>query len=126
MASPAAPIAAASTSRRESSTAARSSCREEASCGRDGAGVAGGGAGAPDGHTGEGSAAGDAGALLQLDINTASPTELEQLDGVGPATAAKIVAYRDEHGPFSSLEELDAVSGIGEAKLAAIRTQLGR
>ncbi len=63
---------------------------------------------------------------LALDINAASATELEQLDGVGPATAAKIVAYRDQHGPFGSIEELDAVSGIGEAKLAAIRTQLGR
>lgn len=81
------------------------------------------------GAAGASAAAGGAAAAdapLALDINTASATELEQLDGVGPATAAKIVAYRDQHGPFGSIEELDAVSGIGEAKLAAIRTQLGR
>ena len=65
-------------------------------------------------------------APLQLDINTASAQELEQLDGVGPATAAKIVAYREQHGGFASLDELDEVSGIGEAKLAAIRAQLGQ
>jgi competence protein ComEA len=62
---------------------------------------------------------------LAIDINTATAQELEQLDGVGPATAAKIVAYRQEHGGFSSIDELDQVSGIGEARLAAIRTQLG-
>jgi competence protein ComEA len=63
---------------------------------------------------------------LALDINTASEQELEQLDGVGPATAAKIVAYRQQHGGFASIDELDEVSGIGEAKLAAIRAQLGQ
>ncbi|MBS1870650.1 MAG: ComEA family DNA-binding protein [Actinobacteria bacterium] len=65
-------------------------------------------------------------APLALDVNTASAQELEQLDGVGPATAAKIVAYREQHGGFASLDELDEVSGIGEAKLAAIRAQLGQ
>ena len=87
-------------------------------------------ASAPAGAGGTSAAADDGAAAadvpLALDINTASATELEQLDGVGPATAAKIVAYRDQHGPFGSIEELDAVSGIGEAKLAAIRAQLGR
>lgn len=85
--------------------------------------------GAAAGHgagAGTGTGGGAAGAPLQLDLNTASAQELEQLDGVGPATAAKIVAYRDQHGGFRSIEELDEVSGIGEAKLAAIRAQLGR
>jgi competence protein ComEA len=63
---------------------------------------------------------------LSIDINTASEQELEQLDGVGPATAAKILEYRQLHGGFKSIDELDEVSGIGEAKLAAIRAQLGR
>lgn len=85
--------------------------------------VAGGG-GAANGGAGQN--AGAAGAPLQLDLNTATAQELEQLDGVGPATAAKIVAYRDQHGGIRSVEELDEVSGIGEAKLAAIRAQLGR
>jgi competence protein ComEA len=67
-----------------------------------------------------------AGAPLSLDLNTATEQELEQLDGVGPAIAANIVAYRQEHGGFGSIDELDEVSGIGDAKLAAIRAQLGQ
>jgi competence protein ComEA len=63
---------------------------------------------------------------LALDLNTATEQELEQLDGVGPATAANIVAYREQHGGFASIDELDEVSGIGDAKLAAIRAQLGQ
>jgi competence protein ComEA len=63
---------------------------------------------------------------LSLDLNTATEPELEQLDGVGPAIAANIVAYREQHGGFASIDELDEVSGIGDAKLAAIRAQLGR
>jgi competence protein ComEA len=63
---------------------------------------------------------------LSLDLNTATAQELEQLDGVGPAIAANIVAYREQHGGFGSVDELDEVSGIGEAKLAAIRAQLGQ
>jgi competence protein ComEA len=63
---------------------------------------------------------------LALDLNTATEQELEQLDGVGPAIAANILAYREQHGGFASIDELDEVSGIGEAKLAAIRTQLGQ
>jgi competence protein ComEA len=63
---------------------------------------------------------------LSLDLNTATEQELEQLDGVGPAIAANIVAYREQHGGFASIDELDEVSGIGDAKLAAIRAQLGQ
>jgi competence protein ComEA len=43
------------------------------------------------------------------------------LPGIGPSTAAKIVAYRQQHGAFRSLEELDAVSGIGPSKLAELK-----
>ncbi|HMJ01918.1 MAG TPA: helix-hairpin-helix domain-containing protein [Conexibacter sp.] len=81
------------------------------------------------GATGAGGSAGANGAAaapLALDLNSATAAELEQLDGVGPALAAAIVAYRDEHGGFASIEELDEVSGIGEARLASIRAQLGQ
>jgi len=77
------------------------------------------------GSGGEGGGAATDGPL-SLDLNTATAQELEQLDGVGPAIAANIVAYREQHGGFASVDELDDVSGIGEAKLAAIRAQLGQ
>jgi len=56
-----------------------------------------------------------------IDINTADAATLEQLPGVGPVLAARIVAHRDENGPFGAIEDLLDVSGIGEAKLAQIR-----
>lgn len=56
-----------------------------------------------------------------VNINTATAAELEALPGIGPSTAAKIIAYREEHGPFAAVEALLEVPGIGDAKLAAIR-----
>lgn len=56
-----------------------------------------------------------------LDLNTATATQLDDLPGVGPATAAAIVAHRDNNGPFASVDQLADVRGIGPAKLAAIR-----
>jgi competence protein ComEA len=56
-----------------------------------------------------------------IDVNRATVAELDELPGVGPATATAIVAHRDEHGPFASVDDLEAVPGIGPAKLAAIR-----
>lgn len=55
-----------------------------------------------------------------ININTASAVELEQLPGVGPVTAARIVEYRENHGHFYSVDDLLDVSGIGEAKLSKI------
>ena len=55
-----------------------------------------------------------------VNINLAGPDELETLPGVGPATAAAIIEYRDANGPFGSVDELIDVPGIGEAKLAAV------
>ncbi len=56
-----------------------------------------------------------------LDLNTASAAELTALPGIGPTIAGRIVAYRDETGPFTSVEELTEVEGIGEKKLEEIR-----
>jgi len=56
-----------------------------------------------------------------VDVNTATVDQLDVLPGVGPSTAAAIVAYRDQHGPFQTVEQLSEVRGIGPAKLDAIR-----
>ncbi len=58
------------------------------------------------------------GALVNL--NTADQATLETLPGVGPVTAAAILEWRDEHGGFTSVDELLEVSGIGDATLAEI------
>lgn len=57
----------------------------------------------------------------QIHINTATPSELEQLPGVGPVLAERIAAFRDENGPFDAVEDLLDVSGIGESKLEMLR-----
>lgn len=59
----------------------------------------------------------------RVNINTADATALETLPGVGPALAARIIAWRDENGPFRSVDELTAVSGIGEKTLDGMRDQ---
>ena len=56
-----------------------------------------------------------------VDLNTADVTQLDTLPGVGPATAAAIVAHREEHGPFSTVDGLLDVRGIGEGRLDAVR-----
>lgn len=56
-----------------------------------------------------------------VNINTAGLAELDTLPGVGPATAAKIVAHREANGPFAAIEDIMEVSGIGEAKFEAMK-----
>lgn len=50
-----------------------------------------------------------------VNLNTADATTLETLPGVGPATAAQIIAHREQHGAFTDLASLEEVSGIGPA-----------
>lgn len=57
-----------------------------------------------------------------LDLNRASAAELDDLPGIGPATAQAIVEHRTSAGPFASVDDLEAVRGIGPAKLEAIRS----
>lgn len=59
-----------------------------------------------------------------VNINRATVEELQALSGIGEATARKIVADREANGPFSSLEDLMRVSGIGEKKFAALKDSL--
>ncbi len=56
-----------------------------------------------------------------VSLSTASAEQLDSLPGVGPVTAQKIVAYRQEHGPFTSVEALDAIPGIGPARIADLK-----
>jgi len=56
-----------------------------------------------------------------IDLNRATAVQLEELPGVGPVLAGRIVAYRELNGPFGAVEDLLDVGGIGEAKLAAMR-----
>lgn len=56
-----------------------------------------------------------------ININIASQTDLEMLPGIGPSTAANIIAYREANGPFAAIEAIMDVPGIGEGKFEAIR-----
>lgn len=56
-----------------------------------------------------------------IDINIASQAELESLPGIGPTTAQKIIEYREENGPFLSIEDIINVSGIGPGTYERIK-----
>src|SRR5262249_30168585 len=56
-----------------------------------------------------------------VSLNSGTLEQLETLDGIGPSLAQRIVDYRTAHGGFRSLSELDQVSGIGPARMAALR-----
>ena len=55
-----------------------------------------------------------------IDINTASSIELESIPGIGQVTATRIIDYRNQHGKFSSIQELKQVKGIGDKKAKVI------
>jgi competence protein ComEA len=57
-----------------------------------------------------------------IDLNTANAAQLDELPGVGPVLAQRIVDYRTQHGGFRSIDELRQVSGIGEAKFADLKS----
>jgi competence protein ComEA len=56
-----------------------------------------------------------------VDLNTATVEQLDALPGVGPVTAAAIVAWRDANGKFASVDQLGEVDGIGTARLEKLR-----
>lgn len=84
---------------------------------QDGSQVIVPGPGEPGQSSGSAGVAGDG----SVRINTATQAEIETLPGVGPVLAQRIIAHREQHGPFRSVEDLLGVPGIGEAKYAALR-----
>jgi competence protein ComEA len=84
--------------------------------------VKGGPAPAGGGSAGDPAAAGLPG--LKVHLSTATVDELDEIDGIGPTLAERIVEYRDAHGGFRSLDELSQVEGIGEKRLATLRDAL--
>lgn len=62
--------------------------------------------------------------LPPVDLNTATAEELTALPGIGEELAGRIVAYREEHGPFETPEEVMNVSGIGESKFAGLKEHI--
>jgi competence protein ComEA len=56
-----------------------------------------------------------------ISLSSATVEELDELPGVGPITAQKIVDYRAEHGPFGSVDDLDSVPGIGPTRIEQLR-----
>jgi len=87
--------------------------------------AAGGGAAAAGAQGGAAAAAAPrAGGGPPVSLSTATAEQLDTLDGVGPATAQKILAYRQQHGGFRSVDELAQVPGIGPRRLAALRERV--
>jgi len=89
--------------------------------------VTGAPSGAPGGGVGGAAPSGSTGAVggsTQVNINTADATALDTLPGVGPSTAAKIVADREANGPFSSADDLGRVAGIGPKKLEELKPRV--
>lgn len=84
----------------------------EVRSGASGGGTNSSGAGASPG--------GSAGTTDVVDLNRATEAELDNLPGVGPVTAGKIVAWRTEHGRFTRVEELQEIDGIGPKTYAEI------
>lgn len=59
-----------------------------------------------------------------VSLSSATAEQLDSLDGIGPTLAARIVAWRDQHGGFASIDQLMDVPGIGQTRLDAIRSKL--
>ncbi|MFC0039050.1 ComEA family DNA-binding protein [Actinomadura rayongensis] len=59
-----------------------------------------------------------------VNLNTATSDDLQRLPGVGPVLAARILAYRTEHGSFRSVDQLQEVSGIGPRRFADLKSQV--
>lgn len=83
--------------------------------------ITGAAPGAAGGAGAGGSAPGATKSSGPVNLNTATVAELDALPGIGPVLAARIVAWREEHGRFSSVDELGEVAGIGDKLFARLR-----
>jgi competence protein ComEA len=78
-------------------------------------------AGGTDSGSSGGPAGGSSGGGELLDLNAATASELEELPGIGPVLAERIVQWREDNGRFTDVEVLGEVSGIGDALMAQLR-----
>jgi len=73
------------------------------------------------GSAAAGSAGGQSG---PVSLGSATVEQLDEIDGIGPVTAQKIIEFRDQHGGLSSIEQLDQVNGIGPSTMQTLRSAL--
>lgn len=59
-----------------------------------------------------------------ISLGSATAEQLDEIEGIGPVTAQKIIEFRDEHGGLSSIDQLDQISGIGPSTMEALRAGL--
>ena len=71
-----------------------------------------------------GSASSGADTSGKVNINTADSSQLQTLNGVGPATAQKIIDYRQSNGTFSNIEDIKNVSGIGDKTFEKLKDHI--
>lgn len=74
--------------------------------------------------SGQASTVGGPVSAARINLNSATASQLDTLPGVGPTTARAIISYRTKHGPFTKVEDLLNVTGIGPSKLAAMRDRV--
>jgi competence protein ComEA len=59
-----------------------------------------------------------------ISLNTATVEQLDQLEGIGPTTAQKILDWRKEHGGFRSVDDLNQISGIGPKRFESLKQKV--